>query len=277
MNAIVTNSMLLSYPDLGALYQSWPFVITLIVTPILFALLDVFFFLFLRRKNPIIMMIVFEVLFLLTYCLDVTPLNWIFLIVWAIVVLCVAITNSNDLRIVFANRFKGKAVALFSKKSSRGESLFDREAMYKTVSLAVNWFSRTKTGALITFEKTDNLDSYIATGVKVNAPVSAELLETIFYEGTRLHDGAVIIRNNEIVSAACLYQPSTRPVTGKMGLRHRAAMGISADTDSVTVVVSEETGRISIAYDGELQTVNTSDFLRVFSEYMALTKTEETE
>jgi diadenylate cyclase len=149
--------------------------------------------------------------------------------------------------------------------------------MYQTISVAVNWFSRTKTGALITFEKTDNLDSYIATGVKVNAPVSAELLETIFYEGTRLHDGAVIIRNNEIVSAACLYQPSTRPVTGKMGLRHRAAMGISADTDSVTVVVSEETGRISIAYDGELQTVNTSDFLRVFSEYMALTKTEETE
>jgi diadenylate cyclase len=243
----------------------------------LFALLDVFFFLFLRRKNPIIMMLVFEVFFLLTYCLDVTPLNWVFLIVWAIVVICVAITNANDLRLVFANRFKGKAMNLFTKKSSRGESLFDREAMYQTIAVAVNWFSRTKTGALITFEKTDNLDSYIATGVKVNAPVSAELLETIFYEGTRLHDGAVIIRNNEIVSAACLYQPSTRPVTGKMGLRHRAAMGISADTDSVTVVVSEETGRISIAYDGELQTINTCDFLRVFSEYMALTKTEETE
>ena len=82
----------------------------------------------------------------------------------------------------------------------------------------------------------------------------------------------VIIRNNMIVSAACLYQPSTKPVAGKMGLRHRAAMGISQNTDSVTIVVSEETGRISIAYDGELQVVHSNDFLRIFEEYMALTK-----
>ena len=108
------------------------------------------------------------------------------------------------------------------------------------------------------------MDEYINKGVKVNAPVSMELLTTIFYEGTTLHDGAVIIRDNMIVSASTYYIPTVRPMNGKYGARHRASLGISEVCDAVTVVVSEETGRISLAVDGELQAVTRENFLQAF-------------
>ena len=91
---------------------------------------------------------------------------------------------------------------------------------------------------------------------------------TIFYPGTRLHDGAVVIHGNEIVAASVFYTPTTKPFAGKYGSRHRAALGISEISDSVTVVVSEETGRISFAVDGQLDAVDQESFLRVFENYM---------
>ena len=106
----------------------------------------------------------------------------------------------------------------------------------------------------------------------LDAPVSQELLETIFYVGTRLHDGAVVIRGNIIVAASVYYTPTTRALTGKFGSRHRAAFGISEISDSVTVVVSEETGRVSIAYNGNLETVPLDSFLREFSDLMNMDK-----
>jgi len=106
-------------------------------------------------------------------------------------------------------------------------------------------------------------------GTILNAPVSSELIQTIFYPGTRLHDGAVVIRGDKIVAASVYFTPTNRPLTGKYGSRHRAAYGISESTDSVTIVVSEETGRISIAFQGELTPVAPDDLLRIFEEDMA--------
>ena len=120
----------------------------------------------------------------------------------------------------------------------------------------------------MTFEKNNSLDEYINKGVKVNAPVSMELLTTIFYEGTTLHDGAVIIRDNMIVAASVYYIPTVKPMNGKYGARHRASLGISEVCDALTVVVSEETGRISLAIDGELQAVTRENFLQVFKREM---------
>jgi diadenylate cyclase len=136
--------------------------------------------------------------------------------------------------------------------------------------------SRLKRGALITFMKKDDLldDTKVGTiikqrGVDVDAPVSVELLETIFYEGTRLHDGAVVIKDDKIARAAVFFTSTARPLTGKYGSRHQAAIGISENSDSVTVIVSEETGRISIAFQGELTPVTPDNFLRVFEDDMA--------
>lgn len=138
------------------------------------------------------------------------------------------------------------------------------ELMYKAIDDAVKSLSRTKTGAIITFEKAQSLDNVIKNGTAINAPVSAELLMTIFYPGTRLHDGAVVIRGNVIISASVYYTPTTRALTGKYGSRHRAAVGISEISDAVTVVVSEETGRISLAYKAKLEPTSLDTFLDDF-------------
>ena len=105
-------------------------------------------------------------------------------------------------------------------------------------------------------------------GTIIDAPFTPELVETIFYVGTRLHDGAIIVKKNIIVAASVYFTPSTKALTGKFGARHRAALGISEATDSVTVVCSEETGRISIAYNGKMESVRRDEFMIVFKDYM---------
>lgn len=174
-------------------------------------------------------------------------------------------TNLGDLRQFLANPFKGSRV-----KSGRleVEKIYNRETLYKIIEKTVISLSKSRTGAIITFEKNTSLQDVIKNGVLVKAPVSTELLQTIFYPGTRLHDGAVVIHGNEIVAASVFYTPTTKPFAGKYGSRHRAALGISEISDSVTIVVSEETGRISFAVNGQLDAVDQESFLRVFENYM---------
>ena len=167
--------------------------------------------------------------------------------------------------------------SIFSKKrlSKSAQRVYDRHAICQKVAIAVETLSKTKTGALITFEKNIPLSDVVKTGTILNAPVTPELLTTIFYPGTRLHDGAVVIRRDLILAASVYYTPTTKPLTGKFGSRHRAAIGISELTDSVTVIVSEETGRVSLAYHGELIPVAPDSFLRTIEEYLfAEEKTE---
>ncbi len=173
--------------------------------------------------------------------------------------------NLGDLRAFLANPFKKSQI-----KSSKFEveKIYNRELLYKTIETAVINLSKNRIGAIMTFEKNTSLADVIKNGVAVKAPVTAELLMTIFYPGTRLHDGAVVIHGNEIVAASVFYTPTTKPFAGKYGSRHRAALGISEISDSVTVVVSEETGRISFAVDGQLDAVDQENFLRVFENYM---------
>ncbi|MBP3853721.1 MAG: diadenylate cyclase CdaA [Erysipelotrichaceae bacterium] len=112
--------------------------------------------------------------------------------------------------------------------------------------------SRSKTGALITIQQVQQLTDYIQTGIQMDSVVSKELLGTIFQYGTPMHDGAVIIQGNKIACAAAYFPPTTRDLPSKYGARHRAAVGISEITDSITIIVSEETGNISVAVNGQL-------------------------
>lgn len=118
--------------------------------------------------------------------------------------------------------------------------------------------ARTKTGALIVIAQKSELREYVRTGEKINARISDALLETIFFKNTPLHDGAVIIIGNKIVAARCI-MPITdkRDLDPNLGLRHRAALGITEQTDAVAIVVSEEKGKISVALAGEIR-VNVS-------------------
>lgn len=184
----------------------------------------------------------------------------------------VATANMGDLNNFLANPFK----KIKSKSGNFGvEKIFDRDDLYKKVETAVFNLSKTKTGAIITFERNKSLKNFLKNGVAVNAPVTPELLDTIFYPGTRLHDGAVVIHGNQIVAAAVFFTLTTQPFAVKYGSRHRAAIGISEVSDAVTIVVSEETGRISLAVNGELEPVDSTNFLRVFTTYMSEELVEE--
>jgi diadenylate cyclase len=134
------------------------------------------------------------------------------------------------------------------------------QLMEKTIHAIVTAASRLSArehGALIVMQRSDSLEEYSRTGVRMNAEVTPELLLQIFYPNTPLHDGAVIVSNNRIIAGSCVMPLSssgilTRSPDRQMGLRHRAALGTSEATDAITVVVSEETGSISIAHNGRM-------------------------
>lgn len=147
----------------------------------------------------------------------------------------------------------GRAGAFFSLYSQPAEA-------ERTVNLIVSAAERLadiRHGALITIEREDRLDEYVETGVSVDAELTTELLIQIFYVNTPLHDGAVILRGDRVAAASCVLPLSasgtlSRGAERKFGLRHRAALGISEVSDAVSVVVSEETGNISITHNGRM-------------------------
>lgn len=199
-----------------------------------------------------------------------TVVSWFFGLkfVWAIslvvmtaLMVLALIQYQNELHNFFRN------FSLKKTKITTGK-VYDRHALCQKIAIAVETLSKTKTGALITFEKEQKLDDVVKSGTVLHSPVSPELLCTIFYPGTRLHDGAVVIRRDEILAASVYYTPTSRPLTGKFGSRHRAAIGISEVTDAVTVVVSEETGRISLTYKGDLIPIQPDNFLRTLEDYV---------
>ena len=135
--------------------------------------------------------------------------------------------------------------------TNRQESTSDR--VIEEVCQACQRLAERRHGALIVLERETGLQEYIDTGTRVDGKVSAELLLTIFFPNTVLHDGAVIIREDEIVAAACVLPLAGDIIPDRQpGLRHRAAVGVTEETDAVSIVVSEETGIISIAHNGRM-------------------------
>ncbi|HXC79409.1 MAG TPA: diadenylate cyclase CdaA [Candidatus Acidoferrum sp.] len=128
---------------------------------------------------------------------------------------------------------------------------------------AVERLSARKIGAIIAFERDVGLEDYAATGVKINGEISAEFLQSIFYPNSPLHDGAVIVRGNRIIAAGCLLPlPEEGLVKERLGTRHRAALGLSMASDALVLVVSEETGAISVIEEGKILRNLDGDSLR---------------
>ena len=127
-----------------------------------------------------------------------------------------------------------------------------KEDIYK-IAIATTELAKSRTGALIVIERDIKIKDIISTGVQINSEVSPQLLVNIFVPNTPLHDGAVVISDNKIAAAACMLPlASDTDIAKELGTRHRAAIGISKESDSIAVVVSEETGKISVAKDGTL-------------------------
>jgi diadenylate cyclase len=128
---------------------------------------------------------------------------------------------------------------------------------------AAERLSQKHTGALIAFEREVGLEDYAATGVRINGEISAEMLQSIFYPNSPLHDGAVIVRGNRILAAGCLLPlPEEGSVRERLGTRHRAALGLSLASDALVLVVSEETGNISVIEEGNISRNLDPDNLR---------------
>ena len=151
---------------------------------------------------------------------------------------------------------EGKLTQRFKFLRVTGNAGLDVDSITK----ACQNMSDIKQGALILLTRKNNLDDIVATGVVVNADISHSLIENIFFKNSPLHDGAMIIRNNRITSARCILPVSNKTnIPGHYGLRHRAAIGVTEVNDCIALVVSEETGNISMVTGGEIQTVKASE------------------
>jgi diadenylate cyclase len=161
----------------------------------------------------------------------------------------VVVLFQNEIRqalITFGNRFR--MPFLVRHRGQFGEGVYDE------IVLAATSLASTKTGALIVVERGVNLRNVIEGGVKMDAELSYDLLVTIFNPATPLHDGAVVIRGHRVAAAACFLPLTLNPLLSKdLGTRHRAAIGITEDTDAVAVVVSEETGLVSFVQGGQIR------------------------
>ena len=135
--------------------------------------------------------------------------------------------------------------------------------LYDEIVLAVTTLASHQTGALIILERDIGLKSYIESGISMDAALSYDLLITIFNPSAPLHDGAVIVQNNRIAAAACFLPLTVKPRLSKeLGTRHRAAIGVTEETDAIAIVVSEETGSISLAQNGEIERFLDAEALR---------------
>ena len=177
-------------------------------------------------------------------------------------IIALLIVFQPEMRKALEQLGKGKIFSYFT----RGEDAGDEKAAARTVNeivKAADKMGAAKTGALILMEQEVPLGDLERTGIPIDAIVSSQLLINIFEHNTPLHDGAVIIRGNRVTAATCYLPLSDNlSISKDLGTRHRAALGISETSDSLTVVVSEETGRVSLARDGQLTRISDQETLR---------------
>ena len=187
-------------------------------------------------------------------------------------VLAVIILFQPEIRKFLLYIGDGRVVHFFSDRFSKQNKNSAYIDEIEAVKSACRHTSATMTGALIIFARKTPLDEFLNTGEVIDAKPSAELLENIFFKNSPLHDGAVIIKDHRIAAARCILPVSkNRDLPQEVGLRHRSALGATEFTDAIAVVVSEQTGNISICRDGQLTRDYTSSTLRQALEEM-LTK-----
>jgi diadenylate cyclase len=185
---------------------------------------------------------------------DLRTLNWLLSTLLPFAVFALIVVFQSEIRHALANL--GSRISLMRSSSSVAD-------VYDDIVLAANLFSQNQTGALIVIEREIGLRTYIESGVSLDARLSYDLLATIFRPSAPLHDGAVIVQRDRIAAAACFLPLSMNPVLStQLGTRHRAAIGITEETDAVAVIISEETGMISMAVAGSIERELTVERLR---------------
>ncbi len=179
--------------------------------------------------------------------LRLTAFSWLISSIGSALLVVIPIVLQPELRRVFERLGRPAGLVLWSGREVSTERTLD------AVSLAARWLAERRHGALVVIERETGLQEYVDRGVGMDATVTPELLLTVFFPNTALHDGAAIIRGDRLAAAACVLPlTDSLVVDSRLGTRHRAALGLSEQTDAVIVVVSEESGIISVAYNGRM-------------------------
>ncbi|MGI6137137.1 MAG: diadenylate cyclase [Christensenellales bacterium] len=248
---------------IGAVYNVGSLIVDLIVCIALFVALTIFFI----RKKSILLLAIYGVATLIFVGVVVLDFYFVLPITKAIsqiiaifMVVAVIMVYQSDLKVMFFNLTKVR------EKNAEFETGASDEEMRKTVDeiiTACQSMSKSRTGALIVIAPTSVANHILETGVELGATVSAALLEAIFNTRAPFHDGATVIKGNKVLAAGCFLPLSqSQTVSKSLGTRHRAGIGITEESDMLTIIVSEETGIISIAKRGELRRFITPDRLR---------------
>ncbi len=232
---------------------TWTSVLDLaLVTLIIFTLLVM-----VRETQAVILLrgVILIIIFLslLTSLVDLPAFSWLITTTLPALLLAIPVIFAPEIRRGLERLGRAGSAPLLSRQTASSEM----DEIIRAVVAASARLSSREHGALIVLQRSDNLDDYIRTGVRMNARVTPELLLQVFYPNTPLHDGAVIIAGGVLSAAACVMPLSASGILNRtpdrqMGLRHRAALGISEASDAIAVVVSEETGMVSVAHNGRM-------------------------
>src|SRR5438552_6121976 len=236
----------------------WPHVSVIAVLDILLVAVIIYEFLMLIRGTRAAPMLVGVAVLALAFYFarvgELTTLNWLISTLLPYVVFTLIVVFQSEIRHALARL--GSRLTFSRTSSSEGD-------VYDDIVLAANLFSQNQTGALMVIEREIGLRTYIESGVPLDARLSYDLLATIFRPSAPLHDGAVIVQKDRIAAAACFLPLSMNPVLStQLGTRHRAGIGVTEETDAIAVIVSEETGAISLAVGGKIERDATVEQLR---------------
>jgi len=194
-------------------------------------------------KGLVFLIVLFFISLFIAQKLQLTIINWILPRVFAVGVISFLIIFQPELRRGLAQLGQGPILSLF----------FREERIIDEITEAVDILSQKKIGAIIALEREIGLKPYIESGVAIDSKISSELISTIFMPHTPLHDGGIVIQSGRLIAAGCLFPLTRNPKISKsLGTRHRAAVGLSDETDALIIVISEETGMVSLAREGKL-------------------------
>jgi diadenylate cyclase len=236
----------------------WPHLSVISVLDILLVAIVIYEFLALVRGTRAAVMLVGVAALVLAFYLsrvgELTTLNWLISTLLPYAVFALIVVFQAEIRQGLARL--GRRLTLSRTPASEADA-------YDDIVLAANLFAQNQTGALMVIERDVGLRTYIESGVPLEAHLSYDLLATIFRPSAPLHDGAVIIQNDRIAAAACFLPLSMNPVLStQLGTRHRAGIGVTEETDAIAVIVSEESGAISLAVGGQIERDLTVEQLR---------------
>ncbi len=256
------------------------FTVSDVIDILLLAVILFFTFGFLKSRKAGALLIGVAIIFVLTAVAFVFELNATYFIFSSVIdvgIIALLIILQPEIRDALEKVGTGSVNSLIPFGDQKKKRQMYSNAIDQ-ICLAVNDLSRSKTGALIVISRTIKLDEIIETGISINADVNSFLLRNIFYDKAPLHDGAVVIDDARIAAAGCLL-PLTRrtDIDGDLGTRHRAAIGMSETSDAIIIVVSEETGIISVAEDCTFTRNYTSESLRPFLKRKILRSSQDNE